>query len=206
MKQVTGKTNVRDVSREVSIQLLLDGHSFSELRPSGAAAPPKSPGTIGLLTRKTLLVPAEFADESRGAELLAAAGMALDRGECAYWLRSEPGDRAAVAAIDGELLQRIHACYGKEARYTTPLLHPLSAERPAAAIDLLGGLLYIKVSDGDLQLAEVLPVAEESEVLFLLGALQEEFRLADYELHLTGDFSRSLLNIFKTTFKRVICE
>lgn len=204
MRQATGKTNVREVSREVSIQLLLDGHSFSELPQARTT---DGPQTIELLTARTLLVPAELADEERGGQLLAAAGLPLEEGECPLWVRSETEPLAAVMAVSRETLRRIEERYGNEARYSTPLLRPAATDRPAVWIHLAGGLLYIKVTDrGALQLAEALPLDGEGETHYLLAALGEEFPLAGCELHLSGDCPKSLLALFRKTFKRVTCE
>ena len=73
MRQATG-SNTPQSGNKVSIQLSLDGHSFSvpalsEL-PAGEA-----PVTVELLLPGTMLVPGELFDAERGAEMLAANGM-----------------------------------------------------------------------------------------------------------------------------------
>ena len=73
MRQATG-SNTPQSGNKVSIQLSLDGHSFSvpalsEL-PAGEA-----PVTVELLLPRTMLVPGELFDAERGAEMLAANGM-----------------------------------------------------------------------------------------------------------------------------------
>ena len=70
MKQATG-SNTPQSGNKVSIQLSLDGHSFSvpalpEL-PAGEA-----PVTVELLLPRTMLVPGELFDAEWGAEMLAA--------------------------------------------------------------------------------------------------------------------------------------
>ena len=72
MKQATGSKTPNPIHK-VSIQLALDGHSFSTPLPAAAG---EEPVEVELLTPKTMLVPAELFDEERGAELLAANGMA----------------------------------------------------------------------------------------------------------------------------------
>lgn len=72
MRQATG-SNTPQSGNKVSIQLSLDGHSFSvpalsEL-PAGEA-----PVTVELLLPGTMLVPGELFDAERGAEMLAANG------------------------------------------------------------------------------------------------------------------------------------
>ena len=74
MKQATGSNTPQSINK-VSIQLTLDGHSFSAPALSGEF-PGDGPVEVELLTPRTTLVPEEFFDEACAGELLAAAGMA----------------------------------------------------------------------------------------------------------------------------------
>ena len=62
MKQATGSKTPNPIHK-VSIQLALDGHSFSTPLPAAAG---EEPVEVELLTPKTMLVPAELFDEERG--------------------------------------------------------------------------------------------------------------------------------------------
>ena len=73
MKQATGSNTPQSINK-VSIQLTLDGHSFSAPALSGEF-PGDGPVEVELLTPRTTLVPEEFFDEACAGELLAAAGM-----------------------------------------------------------------------------------------------------------------------------------
>ena len=70
MKQATG-SNTPQSGNKVSIQLSLDGHSFSAPALSGEF-PGDGPVEVELLTPRTTLVPEEFFDEACAGELLAA--------------------------------------------------------------------------------------------------------------------------------------
>ena len=104
MRQATG-SNTPQSGNKVSIQLSLDGHSFSvpalsEL-PAGEA-----PVTVELLLPRTMLVPGELFDAERGAEMLAANGMPPTAEECV--VASDPeAEFVAVTAINREALRQV---------------------------------------------------------------------------------------------------
>lgn len=74
MKQATGKTDSRPNVKKVSIQLALDGHSFSIVGGQGIL--PEATVKVEILTTRTLLVPEELFDSQQAATLLAADGKA----------------------------------------------------------------------------------------------------------------------------------
>ena len=74
MKQATGSNTPQSINK-VSIQLTLDGHSFSAPALSGEF-PGDGPVEVELLTPRTMLVPEELFDKEHAGEVLAAAGMA----------------------------------------------------------------------------------------------------------------------------------
>ena len=104
MRQATG-SNTPQSGNKVSIQLSLDGHSFSvpalsEL-PAGEA-----PVTVELLLPRTMLVPGELFDAERGAEMLAANGMPPTAEESV--VASDPeAEFVAVTAINREALRQV---------------------------------------------------------------------------------------------------
>ena len=74
MKQVTG-SNTPQATNKVSIQLTLDGHSFSAHGLDGEF-PGEEPVEAELLTARTMLVPEEVLGTGDAGTLLAANGMA----------------------------------------------------------------------------------------------------------------------------------
>ena len=153
MKQATGSNTPQSINK-VSIQLTLDGHFF------GACAVREFPGDgpveVELLTPRTTLVPEEFSDEACAGELLAAAGMAALPGERAVWSAPQQNAVAVMAAAE-DALAAVHERLGDRARYTTPLLCVPQASVPTVWMYYAAGLLYIKVYDGKLRFAEVVP-------------------------------------------------
>ena len=71
MKQATGSNTPQSINK-VSIQLTLDGHSFSAPALSGEF-PGDGPVEVELLTPRTMLVPEELFDKEHAGEVLAAA-------------------------------------------------------------------------------------------------------------------------------------
>ena len=111
MRQATG-SNTPQSGNKVSIQLSLDGHSFSvpalsEL-PAGEA-----PVTVELLLPGTMLVPGELFDAERGAEMLAANGMPPTAEESV--VASDPeAEFVAVTAINREALRQVEEKLGRK--------------------------------------------------------------------------------------------
>ena len=175
MRQATG-SNTPQSGNKVSIQLSLDGHSFSvpalsEL-PAGEA-----PVTVELLLPGTMLVPGELFDAERGAEMLAANGMPPTAEESV--VASDPeAEFVAVTAINREALRQVEEKLGDRARFTTPLLHTPANTAKTVWMSRRAGLLYIKVYDGgELQLAEAIPAATDTDAAYFFERLDGCFLL-----------------------------
>ncbi len=204
MRQVTGSKTPQP-NNKVSIQLSLDGHSFSvpalsELPASGA------PVTVELLLPRTMLVPADLFDTEKSAELLAANGMPPTAEECV--VHSDPeAEFVALAAINREALRQVEEKLGERARFTTPLLDTPANTAKTVWMSRRAGLLYIKVYDaGELQLAEVLPAATETDVAYFFERLDGCFPLKGYELRIAGDDPKAARKLLGKRFKQVTCE
>ena len=154
MKQVTG-SNTPQATNKVSIQLTLDGHSFSAHGLDGEF-PGEEPVEAELLTARTMLVPEE-----------------------------ELGDRI---------------------RYTTPLLREVQAGTPTVWAYRTAGLLYIKVYDGSLRFAGVIPAPDTADVCYFTERLEKEFALKSCELRISGDDAKACGKLLKGYFKRIVCE
>ncbi|AFL79274.1 hypothetical protein Alfi_3033 [Alistipes finegoldii DSM 17242] len=203
MKQATGSNTPQSINK-VSIQLTLDGHSFSAPALSG-----EFPGDglveVELLTPRTTLVPEEFFDEACAGELLAAAGMAALPGECPVWSAPQQNAVAVMAAAENALAA-VHERLGGRARYTTPLLCVPQTSVPTVWMYYAAGLLYIKVYDGKLRFAEVVPAPDEADLLYMLERLGSEFRLRDYTLRIGSGDGRALKRKLGGYFRQIVCE
>ncbi|WP_295960267.1 hypothetical protein [uncultured Alistipes sp.] len=188
----------------MSIQLALDGHSFSAPALDGEF-PGDVPVEVELLTPRTMLVPAEVFDTGIAAGLLAANGMAPADGECTVW--SDPQQEIiAVMAVNNEAKRMVDEKLGTRARYTTPLLHWLSAAVPTVWMRHTAGLLYIKVWEGKLRFAGVFPAQEEADILYCFERLGSEFKLGGYELQIARDNYKRLRKLLNVYFKQIACE
>ena len=195
MRQATG-SNTPQSGNKVSIQLSLDGHSFSvpalsEL-PAGEA-----PVTVELLLPGTMLVPGELFDAERGAEMLAANGMPPTAEE----------EFVAVTAINREALRQVEEKLGDRARFTTPLLHTPANTAKTVWMSRRAGLLYIKVYDGgELQLAEAIPAATDTDAAYFFERLDGCFPLKEYELRIAGDNPKAARKLLGKRFRQTTCE
>lgn len=199
MKQVTG-SNRPSVPQRVSIQQKLDGHSFSASPYPGTA--PAEGIVCELLTPKTLLVPAEEFDPQAAEALLAAAGMAPTDDETAVWSAPED-EKVGVMAFDRATIGMLRARYGEALHLATPLLDPFGPAVPTVLLDQRGDLLYIKVYDRDLRLAEVVPAASDEDLLYVMESLNRHEPLRRYELQPAGDLSASGRRALRRYFKRI---
>lgn len=204
MRQATG-SNTPQSGNKVSIQLSLDGHSFSvpalsEL-PAGEA-----PVTVELLLPRTMLVPGELFDAERGAEMLAGQRHAADGGGVRRRQRPE-AEFVAVTAINREALRQVEEKLGDRARFTTPLLHTPANTAKTVWMSRRAGLLYIKVYDGgELQLAEAIPAATDTDAAYFFERLDGCFPLKEYELRIAGDNPKAARKLLGKRFRQTTCE
>lgn len=202
MKQVTGNNGNRS-DKAVSIQLMLDGHSFSvDALP---AAGKEVPCVAELLTPRSMLVPREEFSEELAEGYLAAEGLAPQDGECVVWSNTQE-QIVAVMAIDRMLLDALRAKYEAGVRFTSPLLHLPKFSGNAVWMQRNGSLLYVKVYRTILRMAEVIQVESDADVLYFVERLTGIFPAADFELHLTGADSAALRKLLKGYYKRIVCE
>ena len=119
MKQVTG-SNTPQATNKVSIQLTLDGHSFSAHGLDGEF-PGEEPVEAELLTARTMLVPEEVLGTGDAGTLLAANGMAPAAEERAVCSLPVQGIVAVMAAHREALRQaeeKLGAAFDEKAFHT----------------------------------------------------------------------------------------
>ena len=209
MKRATGRTDSPQAQNRVSIQLTLGGHSFSaeSLRAAAeklAQAGGKAPVGVEVLTEKTQLVPREeFAAETAGA-YLRVAGTGCGAHEIPVW--SDPARPVvAVMAADAEAVGMLREKFGGRLRFVSPLLSEPALPPRATWFSLRGELLYIKVYDGGLQFAEVVPCTGGEDFRFLLERLSAAFPLADFAAGISGDAGPEPVKALKRYFKKIVC-
>lgn len=189
---------ISNTNKMVSIRLT-GGHSFS-------VPTTEKVDVVELLTEHTLLVPEQFYAAEGIRAAFAASGMALDQEMQIIPIRTDKGMMALVALTTDEH-EALKRAYGEEVRYTTPLLSPVGNIEPTIWLCDTGDLIYIKVYDPKLQMAEVVPIEDAADRDYLLVRLTQSCDPNRYTTRLnlrTND--KSILRQYKNYFKRLQCE
>ncbi len=177
----------------MSIRLWSDGHSFPAELQGGID---KGALLVELLSPKTTLVPAAEFRSEEAAEYLRLAGLPCRESESAVW-SNESADIVAVMAIDRSVRELLPA----NVEFTSPLL---TAPKPAAQslwAARYEELIYIKVWEDEVRLAEVLTLHSEEDLLYYIEQLGRWLKLKNYTLKVEGDEPRSLLKRLKNYFQ-----
>ena len=113
----------------------------------------------------------------------------------------------AVTAINREALRQVEEKLGDRARFTTPLLHTPANTAKTVWMSRRAGLLYIKVYDGgELQLAEAIPAATDTDAAYFFERLDGCFPLKEYELRIAGDNPKAARKLLGKRFRQTTCE
>jgi hypothetical protein len=155
---------ISNTNKMVSIRLT-GGHSFSV--PTAEKV-----DVVELLTDHTLLVPEQFYAAEGVRAAFAASGMAIDNEMQIIPIRTDKGMMALVA-LTADMHEALKRAYGDEVRYTTPLLSPVGNIEPTIWICDTGDLIYIKVYNPKLQMAEVVPIEDAADRDYLLARLTQ---------------------------------
>lgn len=232
MRQVTG-SNSTSTDKKVSIQLRLDGHSFSRdillaevaeksVARAGAEADAKEEGIVEveLLTAKTIMVPEECFEPDLAAKLLRMSGIICSDEELPVW--SRPCDGAvAVMALSREVAQVLNECFGACVEYSSPILRQCTVqsqgqEKDKGKIEGVGQYLYI-YSDGNvayfklyegakLRLCEVISLTGEDDMLCMVESIIRECSLAKPTIFVEGTSTDGVIKLLKQYHKVQKCE
>ncbi|MBQ2703890.1 MAG: DUF3822 family protein [Alistipes sp.] len=232
MRQVTG-SNSTSTDKKVSIQLRLDGHSFSRdillaeiaeksVARAGAEADAKEEDIVEveLLTAKTIMVPEECFEPDLAAKLLRMSGIICSNEELPVW--SRPCDGAvAVMALNREVAQVLNESFGACVEYSSPILRQCTVqsqgqEKGSGKIEGVGPYLYI-YSDGNvayfklyegakLRLCEVISLTGEDDMLCMVESIIRECSLAKPTIFVEGTSSDGVIKLLKQYHKVQKCE
>ena len=232
MRQVTG-SNSTSTDKKVSIQLRLDGHSFSRdillaevaeksVARAGAEADAKEEGIVEveLLTAKTIMVPEECFEPDLAAKLLRMSGIICSDEELPVW--SRPCDGAvAVMALSREVAQVLNESFGACVEYSSPILRQCTVqsqgqEKGSGKIEGVGPYLYI-YSDGNvayfklyegakLRLCEVISLTGEDDMLCMVESIIRECSLAKPTIFVEGTSTDGVIKLLKQYHKVQKCE
>ena len=178
----------------MSIRLWSDGHSFPGEQLQ--AWPEGDPLRIELLSPRTTLVPASAFRPEEAEAILHLAGLGCCDSEQAVWSEEVEG-RVVVMAIDTATLNLLPA--GKA--FTSPLVTLKAQARHTVLLARYGSLLYVKIWEEELRLAEVIRTETEEDLLYYLTRLGEVISLRGYSLEVAGDEPRKLSKLVKNLFK-----
>lgn len=232
MRQVTG-SNSTSTDKKVSIQLRLDGHSFSRdillaevaeksVARAGAEADAKEEGIVEveLLTAKTIMVPEECFEPDLAAKLLRMSGIICSDEELPVW--SRPCDGAvAVMALSREVAQVLNESFGACVEYSSPILRQCTVqsqgqEKGSGKIEGVGPYLYIysdsnvayfKLYEGaKLRLCEVISLTGEDDMLCMVESIIRECSLAKPTIFVEGTSTDGVIKLLKQYHKVQKCE
>jgi len=185
----------------MSIRLASGGHSFAAELPAGCADARRVNCIV--LTHKTVLVPAEVFDRASAANYLTLAGLAPDAAQKVVYSDAQQ-QQIAVMAVDARCHDRLSEALGKRLVYTSPLLHQPHFSGGGLWLAHTDGLLYLKLYDKALRLAEVVRAQGTPDILYYLGRLGRTVPLRRLPLRLSG--SSTLARQLRRYFREVQCE
>lgn len=150
-----------------------------------------------ILTHKTTLVPAELFRTEEASRYLELCGLPVAASERVVW--SEP-HRGAVAVMAADRLS-VEQCPEGET-FTSPLLEgPTAPEAPTLWLARYGELLYLKLYTPTLQLAEVLRVECDEDLLYYASLLRKMLPPKGCRLVVEGEAPQKLQKVVKPLFK-----
>lgn len=204
MRQVTG-SNSTATDKKVSIQLRLDGHSFSrELLPAEVAD--NAVIEVELLTSKTVMVPEECFAPELAAKLLWLSGVVCDADEQPVWSNATDGV-IVVMALNREVAEVLTECYGSRVEYTSPMLRGCTGEGRYLCIYIAGSVAYIKLYNAaQLDFCEALAVTGADDVLYAVERIAEHFDCEKLKVKVAGEDADSVITMLKQYYKVLKCE
>ncbi|MEG1885477.1 MAG: DUF3822 family protein [Alistipes sp.] len=206
MRLATGKnSNNTSTNNKVSIQLKLGGHSFSWNALPADLSTEAGDVEFVVLTHQSVVVPQEQFEPSLAANYLRLCGMPCNTEQTAVY--SDPqAPIIAVMAIDSLCLHTLQEHLGGRVLFTSPLLTTPTKAASCIWLYRADDLLYIKVYDGTLRLAEVMHTPTDADVLYYIARLSKDFSLDTLLIDSSSDHRKETQKSLKRYFKQVLCE
>lgn len=193
-------------NNNVSIQLLLGGHSFSkQIAARLTELDAAEHITIYVPTSKSVAMPAEQYSEASAAEHLAALGSAPSAEECIVVDCATEGV-VVLMALERSLHDEIEACYGGKVEYRSPMFMD-DAVSDGVTLRLVHDVLYIRLyAGGRMLLAEAVAAKGDADIIYYLASIDEVYAIFNNaRAHARGDVKR-LRPVAKRLFKHISCE
>ena len=201
MRQETG-SNQPVTNNKVSIQLRLDGHSFSAEALRGALAQQEERATICVEGYKTTLVPRETFEPHHAERYLRLCGKYPTTDERVVFGGEEI---VAVMAIPTEA-QEICESAGIAIDYTSPLLDTEHSDEECTCIYSTGSVCFMRHHANGLQRAEAVCSTNEGDTLYYIIELRQEVATSATTPLYIKSGNKQLVHTLKRYFKNVICE
>lgn len=190
------------VSNYVSIQLPLGGHSFSQRDITKYAAEGVAAEVV-VSTVKSVAVPEQLFDAANMADYLAMAHLAVAKNEVV--VATQPKDGVVVVmAVNAECNALLQQSFPQGVVYISPLTMGELPEE-GSVLYLAEGVLYIRVVRQGLQLAEVVAVNSEADMLYTLEQIHRLYGIYNMYARVQGA-NKQLVGACKKVFKNLVCE
>lgn len=108
--------------------------------------------------------------------------------------------------VPAAAVETVRRQFGPQTPFTTPLLTLRKYTEPTVWFYRAGTLLYIKVYDTLLRLAEAIEAPGDADLLCVAERLTREFPAEHYAAAVEGDEPHRLRRLLQRYFKRVTCE
>lgn len=188
-------------NKSAPVRLLLDGYDFPQA--SSTVAEAVSQGVravvVSLDTPKTVVLPAELAEEGVGEAYLRFNGMELSKNERVVY--GEGNGVAVLMAVDSAVAALLEESF-ESVTYTSPLLEAAEGKR-YVRLFLTRGNAYLTVREKGLKFAEVLPDSSPDSSLYYLQTLGREFKLKKFDILIGGEGADAVAAAVSQYFKRV---
>lgn len=192
---------------DVSIQLRLDGHSFSVESPIGQAKAGNKPTTIEVVSAKTILVPRELFDLQSADYLMRLNGMSISENETILHSDSK-APIIALMGVEKSALETVKKGLRGDISWSSPLLYTPTEATPVIWIFRHDELVYLKIwgAEQTLRLAEVLQAPTPEDTLFYITEFVRDMDLNGYPIRAEKSAS-SDVRLLRKYFKHVsLCE
>ena len=187
------------VNQKVSIQLALNGHSFSDIKfPASVDAAECVEFVID--TPRVTLVPREEVLLETAEALLQLVGKRCLADEVSVCSELQD-DIVAVMAIERNTLNAIVERFGSRAKFVSPLLDMRHNDEQCLTIDWRGEVCYMHLFDDGLQRAESFVMTSADDLLYNVVEWLGERELPIY---IKGE--RKVAKLLAKYFGRVVCE
>lgn len=183
---------------KVSIRIESGGHSFSA---EAVRVDDNAHVEAVVSTPKTALVPAELFAAADAEAHLAAVGVVPEADEQVVCSGVVDGT-VAVMAIASECAETLRLRYGSRLSFLSPLQEEETIAK-GSHIRLDGDVLYVRVYNDGMRLAEALEVASDADVLYYLESIHRVYDIYNMYARAWGDVER-LKRVAGRCFKNLV--